>query len=39
MLMNELNSDLVMYLSIGAVVLTAVVGLIFSIAKRRIKEK
>jgi hypothetical protein len=38
MIMNELNNDIVFYMSIAMVVLTAVVGIVFSVAKMRIKK-
>lgn len=39
MLINELNNDIVAYLSIGAVILTTVVGIAFSFTKQKIKQK
>lgn len=35
--MNELNNDIVFYLSVTMVVLTVIVGIVFGIAKARIK--
>lgn len=37
MITGELNQDIVFYMSIAMVVLTAVVGIVFGIAKKRIR--
>jgi len=39
MIMNELNNDIVAYLSIGVILLTSVVGIAFSLGRKRIKAK
>jgi len=37
MIMNELNNDVVFYMSVMMVVLTVAVGIVFGVAKAKIK--
>ncbi len=38
MVTGELNQDIVFYMSIAMVALTAIVGVVFGLAKKRIKS-
>lgn len=39
MIMNELNNDVVFYMSVMMVVLTVAVGIVFGVAKAKIKPQ